>query len=369
MISISDPELWARLDAAGLTTGEMPETEDAHTPWFVRTMLGIAGLIAAAFLLGFVAAAFAFVVRSETASVAVGLMIIVAAYAVFRVARSNDFTIMFALAMSFAGQVLLIFGLFGWFGHASTAEPPWLVIAFVEACLAVVMPNFIHRAASAYGAGVAFAFACSSWGEEAIVAGTIAAAVAGIWLNEAQLGRFHRIAGPVGYGLTLSLVQFEAGPLLGSSTAMLFGSRFAPVAAPWIGEALLLAALLISVWVLLTRAGWSMREPRVYLALAAAAAIGATSFKAPGIACGLMIALLGFSNGNRILTGVGIAALLFYVSTYYFRLNETLLFKSGVLLATGALLLVVRWLLLNVILHEDVDVSNVHVSKAEVPDA
>ena len=58
-----------------------------------------------------------------------------------------------------------------------------------------------------------------------------------------------------------------------------------------------------------------------------------------------MIVVLGFANGNRVLTGLGIAALLFYVFAYYYLLQETLLFKSGVLLATGFVLLVARWIM------------------------
>ena len=68
-----------------------------------------------------------------------------------------------------------------------------------------------------------------------------------------------------------------------------------------------------------------------------------------------MIVVLGFANGNRVLTGLGITALLFYVSAYYYLLEETLLFKSGVLLATGIVLLATRWLVLNVVIKERAD--------------
>ena len=130
----------------------------------------------------------------------------------------------------------------------------------------------------------------------------------------------------------------------------MFGGQNVPGAFPWLGELLVVAALLLSVWVLLMQAGWRLRGLRTLLALIAAAAIGAASFKAPGIAGGLMIALLGFANGNRLLAGLGIAALLFYVSSYYYLLDATLLVKSGVLFATGLVLLAVRWLMLNVIM-------------------
>jgi uncharacterized membrane protein len=350
MSSLSDRELWSKLAAAGLTVGDMPEAEAEHTPWYVRVMLGIAGLIAAIFLLGFVGMAFAFVMQSNSASLAVGLMAVIAAYAVFRVAQRNDFAIMFALAVSFAGQALLIYGILGFLDRQITSAPPWVAIACIEAILAIAMPNFIHRAASAYGAATAFAYACAFSGADVVAAGVVGAAVAFIWLNEARLGKLNAVVAPIGYGLTMSLIEIEGGALTGKSGAMMFGARLAPQIPPWIGEAFVVAALLVSVWVLIRRAGWTMREPKTLLAFAAAAALGAASFKAPGIACGLMIAMLGFSNGNRVLAGLGIAALLYYVSSYYYLLNETLLFKSGVLLATGIVLLGVRWSVLNVVL-------------------
>jgi hypothetical protein len=304
---MSSSQLWSKLASAGLTVGDMPATAEAHAPWYVRVMLGIGGLIAAGFLVGFVAAGFAFIVQSNVASLAVGLMIIAGAYAVFRAAPPSDFLSMFALAASFAGQALMIFGVLGFFDRHVNGAMPWAVIAVIEAVLAVAMPNFIHRTLSALAAGLAFAYACEVSGARAVPAGVVAAAVAFVWLNEARLGKLHAIVAPVGYGLTLAFMQIEGMALLRNSVAMVFGSRISPEASSWIGEALVVATLLVSVGVLLKRTGWTLREPRTVLALVAAAAIGAASFKAPGIAGGLMIVLLGFANGNRVLVGLGIA--------------------------------------------------------------
>ena len=82
------------------------------------------------------------------------------------------------------------------------------------------------------------------------------------------------------------------------------------------------------------------------LALLVTVAVTAVSLEASGIATGLLVILLGYSNGNRVLVGLGIAALLFYSSAYYYTLQTTLLIKSGVLAATGAMLLLARWVVL-----------------------
>jgi uncharacterized membrane protein len=118
------------------------------------------------------------------------------------------------------------------------------------------------------------------------------------------------------------------------------------------GETLAAAALLGTLAVLVRRAGWVLSEPRAMLAIAAGAAICAASFKAPGIAAGLMIVLLAFANANRVLLGLGIAGLLFYVSAYYYLVETTLLAKAAVLAATGAILLIARTLVLRFVLRD-----------------
>ncbi len=353
MSASSVTELWSKLASAGLTAGDMPEIEEAHTPWYVRVMLGIAGLIAAGFLLGFVGLGMAFVIKSTTASIAVGLFAIAAAYGFFQTAPRSDFSSMFALAVSFAGQALLIYGIFRLLGNNITSWPFYVVIAAIEVALAFAMPNFIHRVASAYGAGLSIAYACQVGGLSYLPVGIVAAAVAAIWLNEARLGKRHSVVTPIGYGLTLAFMKIQGAALIGHSMAMLFRTRIVTGAWPWVGEALVVGALIVSVWVLLKRAGWAMQSSRALFVMIAVLTIGAVSFKAPGIAGGLMIALLGFSNGNRLLVGLGIAALLVYVSGYYYLLDATLLVKSGVLMATGAVLLAARWLVLNVVMPKE----------------
>jgi uncharacterized membrane protein len=64
--------------------------------------------------------------------------------------------------------------------------------------------------------------------------------------------------------------------------------------------------------------------------------------KAPGLAPATLILLLGYGNGNRVLSGMGVVTLLGYLSFYYYSLEATLLYKSGVMIATGLSLLAIR---------------------------
>jgi len=342
--------LWSQLVAGGLAAGDAPAAGEMHTPWYVRVMLGIAGIIAAFFLFGFVGVAFVFVLQSQSASIAVGLMVIAAAYLIFRAAPRNDFTVMFALAVSIAGQGLVIAGL-----RPSTQISSWAAFALLEATLAILMPNAIHRFLSSYAAAIAFGFVCALSHAYALAGGAAAVPVAWIWFNEAQLSQRHSLVASIGYGLTLALIHLEATSRYGGVLPWSAESGRAAVMGNWTapGEALVVVTLIAAVAALLRRNGAMPQAPKMLLGLLAATMVGAASFKAPGIAAGLMIALLGFSNGNRVLTGVGISALLFYVSSYYYFLDATLLTKSGVLLAVSLALLLARWLVLNVLMPDE----------------
>lgn len=325
----------------------MPAVADAATPWYVRVMLGIAGLIAAGFLLGFIGLGFVFVVQDTTASIAVGLMVIVAAYVLFRAVTRNDFAAMFALAVSLAGQLLFVYGLMGLLGGWRASGLSFWILAALQLVLAVVMPNYIHRTLSAYAAGMAFAYACGMSGASFVATGASAIALAALWLNEARFGPRHAVALPMAYGLTLAFLHLQAASLFWLSLPAVFGARL--VAGPWplAGTVLTAAAFIVTAAVLFQREGWKMNTPRTLLAMGAVVAMCVLSVQAPGIVACLLIVLLGFSNGNRLLVGVGIAALALYLAGYYYRLDVTLLHKSAVLLVTGLVLLGARWIVLH----------------------
>lgn len=314
---------------------------DSPAPWYVRAMLGAAGCLAAAFLLGFVSLGMEFILKSRTASMTAGAIMIGGAY-VLLLASRGDFSAMFSFALSLVGQALLGFGVFGLLETSSERAAPWAVMAGVEAVLAVAMPNFVHRFTAAFLAGWMATMALAAAGAGALAGGCLAAATALAWLRVQQPAAPLALAVPVGYGVSLALILAESATSWRHSN-VLRGVSDLPA---WTGELLALAALLAVVGMLLRQAGWRLNDRRAIIALACAAAVGATSLKAPGIASGLMLALLGFAGGRKILLGLGIAGLLFYISSYYYQMDVTLLLKSGVLAATGLVLLAARLLML-----------------------
>jgi hypothetical protein len=334
-------ELWERLRQAGVVEGELPGGSGIPSPWYVRVMLGLSGWIAALFLLGFVALGLEFVRDSAPASLSSGAIALVTAHLLFR-QGGGDFPGQFALAVSLSGQALALYGLAELLELRDSAI--WWAAAALQAGIVLAMPDFIQRVVAAWLAAGALSIALALHGAPHAAMVPVALAVALIWLNEFHWQRWSALLRPAGYGLSLALVELEGEMLFGPGGG-LFGARHqgpAPHLPPWVAE-LAIALLLVAVVArLLARHGEPWNSPRMLAALLLTTATAAVSLAAPGIATGLMVTLLGFANGNRVLTGLGVAALLCYISAYYYTLDTTLLVKSQILAATGVTLLAAR---------------------------
>jgi uncharacterized membrane protein len=346
MKTASRAEIWSRLVAADIVTGPVPPTDDEEAmqmPWYVRALIGIAGWIAAGFLLGFVGAALQ-LFANNTSSIIGGLVLIAAAYGLLRHANRHAFGSQFAIAMSLAGQALV------WSGLDPNLRRPhveWLVIAAFQGALAVVLPNFILRVWCAAAAAMATAMLLLVSGAYFLSIGLLAAATALVWLHEFTWPRVNALLRAIGYGLTLALIVVQ-GTVFAIASAngwLSYKMEFVVGWAPrWLGSLLPGLVLVAVVWRLLARRGSDLDDKNTLVAVFAAALVTAASFKAPGIATGLTLVLLGYANANRSLVGLGLIALLSYLSAYYYLLESTLLMKSLTLAVTGLVLIVLRFL-------------------------
>ncbi len=338
--------LWGRLRAAALVEGEPPPAAAPRSPWYVRIMLGIAGWIGALFLLAFIGVGFAFVMKSATAAFVVGAAVCAGAALMFRVIGENGFVSQFGLAVSLAGQALMIYGLAQWFGHSFTAAA--LAIALQQTLLFVLVPNFVHRVWTSWTAAYAAVYALGNVGLHAFAPAAVTLAFLWPWLAEFDHPRRGELLRAAGYGLALAAVQTAVmhGSLWAALLVAMSGRQaFGGQALDWAGN---LAAGLVLVWAvlrLLKREGVGLGEGHGRIALAGAGVLALISLKAPGVGPATAILVVGFANGNRVLAGLGGFALLGYLSHYYYALHATLLEKSALLAGAGLLLLVARFAL------------------------
>lgn len=335
-------ELWERLRAAGLGAGAVPER--TASPWFIRVMLGFAGWIGALFIFGFVGAAFAMVMDNAGAAAIAAFICSGGAYAIFRLAGKGDFAGQFGLAIGLAGQILFAVAIFDHFDAEESLA--YFLFFCVEATLTLLMPNFLHRIFTTVAAVAALFLGFAQAGLHGLALPLVVAGCALVWRRELRLAARAELWRPVGYGLALGVLQTAATPLLGGEVLFLFrrgGDGWLRQYGPEVGT-LLVAVVFLAVTVQILRELAIDTTSREGLAILCCAALAmGVSFPAHGLAAALLLLILGFAGGNRVLFGLGLLAVASFLSHYYYQMRETLLFKSLILGATGVFLLGARW--------------------------
>jgi hypothetical protein len=316
-------------------------------------LLAFSGWLAALLLLCFIGIGFDLIIENSTAMLITGGMMIGGAFALLRIS-TNEFVEHLALAVSLAGQALVVFALFD--GSDLDSITVWLLVALMQISLALVMPNFVHRVFSSFIAALAFNLVLSFWGLHYAVGGIIMLLAALCWLYEFSHPQQMRAKQAIGYGLVLALLLFKGTTLYGFHRVIdWLDEQFVPdrlelLDKPWLDEIITGMVVLYVVWQILQRYGQPVAERISVTALLGTVLLCVVSVKVQGITVGMVILLLGFAGANRVLLGLGIMSLLFYISFYYYLLDATLLAKSQTLLIVGLVLLFVRWLMLNIIL-------------------
>jgi hypothetical protein len=231
-------------------------------------------------------------------------------------------------------------GLFQSIGKPAGAA---LAVAVQQAALFALIPNSVHRIWTAWSGAYAAVFALGGMGLAAYAPASLTAGFLLVWLREFEHPRGGELLRAGGYGLAIAAVQTAVmhGPL---THALLWGGGQGAERQfhAWAGAFACSAVLLWAALALLRREGVALASGPGRIALAGAAILALVSLKAPGIAPATAILVIGYANGNRLLAGLGVAALIGYLSHYYYSLQATLLEKSALLAGAGLALLLAR---------------------------
>lgn len=234
------PSLRARLHQAGIAVNENDTQASPPIPWFVRVLQAFSGWLAAIFLLGFIAMVAASVVESTLGSLSLGAMMLLAAFGLFRVTRS-DVGEHLALAVSLAGQLLVAWGLVNvW----ETSAYLWWVLLGLQGVLALVMPSHTHRGFSAFAASVALYMALAMSAMGSVASGVVLLALTALWLNEFRWPTRIPHVQAWGYGLLVGLLVIQGMAHTGGSL-LYFDAQATGIWAaltPWLGVALVALA-------------------------------------------------------------------------------------------------------------------------------
>jgi hypothetical protein len=344
MTGITQQQLWKRLQEAGLVTGEL--SHGSGSPWYIRTMMGCAGWIGAFFLLAFIGTAFVTVMQDAAAATFASLLCCGAAYAVFRAAPRNDFSQQFGLAMGVTGQILAGVAVYKDFSFNDPTGH--FLFLCVELALTICMPNFSHRVFTTLGAATALFFGLFQAGLQGVALPLVAAGCAGVWRCEIRLSERVAIWRPVGYGLALGMIQIAAMERfsgIGGFLASQHEAGWLRQHGPMVGTLLTAVVFIAVVADILKEMEQNLDSTEGKAAILCALLLMALTIPAHGLAAALLLVVLGFAAANRVLGGLGLLALVSFLAHYYYSMHETLLFKSAILLATGATLLAARYLI------------------------
>ena len=105
----------------------------------------------------------------------------------------------------------------------------------------------------------------------------------------------------------------------------------------WISSLVIIGANLFSIYKIMD--GLDIGESKNVLVMALATIIFLPTIFSPFISGAILILILNYHIGHRTGIAIGVIALIYSVSQYYYDLNLTLLQKSGVLVLSGVLFL------------------------------
>jgi uncharacterized membrane protein len=309
-------------------------------------MMGFAGWFGAGFFLGFIGAAFAFVMRDAAGATLAALVCSAGAWGIFRLAPRNDAFAQFGLALGLAGQGMWGVAIFHHFTEHEVAG--YLALAGVEAVLIVLLPNFLHRIFATVAAVTCLALGLAQAGIFGLTLPLTACACAAIWRNELSLAACGELWSAVGYGLALGVVELASTSLLVGELQYFLrghGDGWMQHYGREVGSTLVAGLILWLCLDLLKRLAVPLASRSGLAVLGVTVAVVALIFPVPGLGAALLLVLLGFGGGNRVLLGLGLLSLATFLSHYYYRMDQTLLVKAQLLAATGAVFLLGRLLL------------------------
>jgi len=327
------------VEKRGELTGLLAD-EAVGTTWYIQAAVGISAWIAALFIIGFIITGI-ILTESALAYSITGLIFIAAAVGIKYLFRRSNFAGQLSLAISLAGQGLFVAGIY--LGTESLLTT-CLITILMEATLFLLYPGRLHRFISALILlGAILTLLYGEWeiyeATHALVILLLSLALL-IWSEDSYFVSqgLRSLSRPLGYAVTLTLF----GLLLPS---VIYEINY--VKYWWLSTlGLLVVSLLFFIYL---RFGRNVLN--LSLALMAAMAGGVVvlsllTWQTPGILASLILLIVGFWRGHRLVWGLAVAFLVFFIGAFYYHLALDLYEKSLILMGSGALLLLARTFLL-----------------------
>ena len=340
-------ERLARLEQA------VVEDHKSNMPWYLRGIVGFGAWISSGFFLGFIFALTGWEDKNQATIGRIGAVLLVVAVAIGR-QKWGVFAEQCALAVSLASQVMI------YIGFVNEHDHPLRMAMFYSIGLAALLyyafPSFLSRLMTCFAAlQVTLMWIHVGDGDPLSGASRISEYLP-LWmlafwtLHLAGIcwtllrPRMAILFAPLGYALVASLAVgqaesswhlWESPVYVGYQAALMvvvvFHLRVALFALTLFG---------VAVW---AAGGVSVLREKARLFFGLALVLAALVYLGlGGVLLALLYLLLGFSLQDRAILGLGLVLFPVFLANYYYNLELDLLAKSGVLVVSGIVMLLLR---------------------------
>lgn len=328
-------------DQAATTLSQMDETQ----PWYIRAMIAFGAWLASLMFISFVLGMS--LITTEGGFLVIGFLCLLGSVVV-RFLVDNDFTNQAALATNLAGQVLLAIGIVQSLS-GSSLESALTSLIVINLILIPIYRDKVYRFLSIVfitGAVVALLYLQEMQAALPYLPPLLAAIYVVMVIREGYFSvrGLDDLMRPLMAGLLLSAF----GCTLLSTVYILpeLSMHFEIYPNPWISTLGLGFLLLVTEYLMMPEAFGGKTSPAALTTYALSLLLTLVTLPAPGLVLSLVVIILGTARGHRVVTGSGIAFLAVFTINFFYGIETSLITKSYILVGTGMLVMLGRWILL-----------------------
>lgn len=333
-------ELTTQLQQAGIidqaTAAQLLIPE---SPWWLQIMQGIAAWIASVFIISAFVGPLLVLAGNNVVYAIAGLLLL--AGAIWLALRPQEFLQHMSVAVALAGQGLLVYSSYELFAHS--IDVPRYACALISGLLLFSPLNRLHQRASLSIALLCLLSLIDSAPLIAVASSIMAALAVLLWCSRQQWSGL-AFASRIKSALEVATLAGFGLSLFGQCLLVVDSSH-------WLDGQLLLARALCSALgsvLLIATVFWLSRlatVPSRLALLTATTLLCILLYPASGLLVSGALMLACFYGCSRRWCALALLSMLIAISQFYYSLQLSLLYKSGLLALSGVLILA-TWLLL-----------------------
>ncbi|GAA0780181.1 MULTISPECIES: DUF4401 domain-containing protein [Pseudomonadati] len=354
-VQAAPAQLWRSLFNQGLVDNDSPPAMKLSSPWYIIGAQMIGGWIAALFLLAFLLTSMASIDNIEQSILAIGILITLGCLTYYRVGNHNqEFILQMVFAFSIAGQLMLLWGI-----HDTLKQTDDDIIALMYAVVFALHWWLIPHKTNQFIAAIAMVPCLLAilviQQLTQLVLPLLIVSLMLVWSQRYYWPKCYQRMRMLGYALGLNLLfanfaLSDMGLWIDLPQVLItFDSRFSHYLA-------VIMVLLSALWLihnifkqlsshLIAPTNTTQLRQVKIISILSAILISLLSIPMAGISTALLMLLIGFFYNELKLFALAIGALVSFIGLYYYSLHISLFDKSLWLMASGVMLLLIRWAL------------------------